>query len=272
MPRVPDLPCSVCGKLLWRNPYTSLADPICQDCRRNARMRPCAQCGAPFDGKKEVVRCSECRATPRPKVERTKECVICGITVQVNRGNRKSKTCGASTCHQTFASMRREEWRDSLPDSVCVDCASPYRPQVVWQVRCVECATTPAARYCIRCDDQIQDFGIKYCSDTCATEAAVERAGQRINDLYAMACRIGIEGWGWRSRLYGLLIERDGQDCWLCGDLVDVDLPSGPRGCDDGPSVDHVIPRSLGGPDDIDNLRLAHWGCNRNRGNRMEVA
>lgn len=32
-------------------------------------------------------------------------------------------------------------------------------------------------------------------------------------------------------------------------------------------SVDHVIPRSLGGSDDLTNLRPAHFTCNSSRGN-----
>lgn len=36
----------------------------------------------------------------------------------------------------------------------------------------------------------------------------------------------------------------------------------------EGATVDHVIPRSLGGSDDLSNLRLAHWSCNRAKGNR----
>jgi len=28
------------------------------------------------------------------------------------------------------------------------------------------------------------------------------------------------------------------------------------------PSIDHVIPLSKGGTNDLANLRLSHWGCN----------
>jgi 5-methylcytosine-specific restriction protein A len=46
--------------------------------------------------------------------------------------------------------------------------------------------------------------------------------------------------------------------CHLCGMYIN----DGER------SVDHVIPRSLNGTDDIDNLRPAHKLCNSARGNR----
>lgn len=64
--------------------------------------------------------------------------------------------------------------------------------------------------------------------------------------------------------------DRDGLACHLCGDDCDPDDFTR-----DGttflagityPSVDHVIPLSLGGPHDLDNVRLAHFLCNSLRG------
>lgn len=55
-----------------------------------------------------------------------------------------------------------------------------------------------------------------------------------------------------------LVIRRDGFVCHLCGGAVkrgDVHL-------------DHVIPRSKGGPDTADNLKVAHSTCNLRKGNR----
>lgn len=53
---------------------------------------------------------------------------------------------------------------------------------------------------------------------------------------------------------------RDAWCCWLCQESVDRTL-IGSRS-EWRPSLDHVIPRSAGGDDSIDNLRLAHWWCN----------
>lgn len=72
----------------------------------------------------------------------------------------------------------------------------------------------------------------------------------------------------WRGVLIGYLVERDGRRCAICRRVVSLDVRSGPKGNRRGPSVDHVIPRSLGGRDDLANLRLTHWGCNQQRGNR----
>ena len=63
--------------------------------------------------------------------------------------------------------------------------------------------------------------------------------------------------------------ERDAWTCWLCDQPVDKALKSRhPLMA----SYDHVIPTSLGGSDEPDNLRLAHLRCNVARGNRDSTA
>jgi 5-methylcytosine-specific restriction endonuclease McrA len=55
------------------------------------------------------------------------------------------------------------------------------------------------------------------------------------------------------------LAERDGAQCWLCKGPFEL---KGPLKA----TIDHIIPRSLGGTDRMDNLKLAHRLCNRKRG------
>lgn len=35
-------------------------------------------------------------------------------------------------------------------------------------------------------------------------------------------------------------------------------------------TVDHIIPRALGGSDDRENLQLAHFGCNASKRHRVK--
>jgi len=57
---------------------------------------------------------------------------------------------------------------------------------------------------------------------------------------------------------------RQGARCHLCGELIVYGLrPRHPL----GPSADHIEPLSNGGAlIDPNNLRLAHYGCNADRG------
>lgn len=88
--------------------------------------------------------------------------------------------------------------------------------------------------------------------------------------FYRVAAELGRvkQAMFWRRELLGYLVARDGAKCAICRKVVDLEKPSGPRGFGTGPSIDHVIPVSRGGSDDLANLRLTHWRCNHQRGNR----
>lgn len=63
------------------------------------------------------------------------------------------------------------------------------------------------------------------------------------------------------------LYKRDDWTCQLCGEPVDRDVHwNEPR----APSLDHVLPKSLGGSDEPENLRTAHRHCNSVRGARID--
>lgn len=53
------------------------------------------------------------------------------------------------------------------------------------------------------------------------------------------------------------ITDRDGWDCWLCGRPVNPYSVLRHRA-----SADHVLPRSMGGGNELSNLRLAHQSCN----------
>lgn len=68
-----------------------------------------------------------------------------------------------------------------------------------------------------------------------------------------------MSGWGGRKvpRLRALVIQTYGRTCHLCHMPI--------RGT---VSIDHVIPRSKGGTDDLANCRPAHLKCNVRRGTK----
>ena len=61
--------------------------------------------------------------------------------------------------------------------------------------------------------------------------------------------------------------------CWLCGKACDWDdCETTSEGYfiagNNYPSIDHVVPLSKGGTHTMDNVRLAHRGCNTRKGNK----
>lgn len=55
----------------------------------------------------------------------------------------------------------------------------------------------------------------------------------------------------YRNAIIAFLMRRDGKDCQYCH------LP-----LEDDVTIDHIKPRKMGGPDELDNFRLVHAGCN----------
>lgn len=57
-----------------------------------------------------------------------------------------------------------------------------------------------------------------------------------------------------RRKRKAALLKLYGPHCWLCN-----------RAIESRPTIDHVVPRSLGGTHALENLRLAHFHCNQRR-------
>lgn len=61
---------------------------------------------------------------------------------------------------------------------------------------------------------------------------------------------------GDRNRKIARILARDGEDCCYCRKPLGEDM-----------TLEHRVAVSLGGSDDLDNLKLAHSACNREVGN-----
>ena len=57
-----------------------------------------------------------------------------------------------------------------------------------------------------------------------------------------------------------------GNNCAICNEPIDLTLK---RTSSRGLTVDHWIPLSKGGSDDMSNLRPAHWNCNRKKSDKL---
>lgn len=56
------------------------------------------------------------------------------------------------------------------------------------------------------------------------------------------------------------LLQRDGSDCWFCG-----------RDLGDDITIEHLVPRSKGGVNHLDNYALAHAKCNQDAADKTLV-
>lgn len=62
------------------------------------------------------------------------------------------------------------------------------------------------------------------------------------------------------------LRERDGDECtWCCKPMIDAPILPG-EDCSAHMTLEHILPASLGGSNDIANLALACFSCNNARG------
>ncbi len=64
------------------------------------------------------------------------------------------------------------------------------------------------------------------------------------------------------DRLRSALLDRDGPWCFYCSRPFGPELPS---------TLDHVVPRSRGGPNAIGNLVLACGPCNNRKADRVDI-
>lgn len=92
-----------------------------------------------------------------------------------------------------------------------------------------------------------------YCSKHCTAGAARDRRAARKRDAYVADV--------WRAAVF----ERDGFRCKLCGGRLAMKQKAPhPK----SPTIDHVIPLSLGGTHEPANCQSAHFWCNSAKGNR----
>lgn len=211
-------------------------------------VRLCIDCGS-RDSAAGNRRCYSCLHKRRKARDGYSgiPCVSCGATMS---GGYTPKR-GSKLCHSCRAE-RRERWgREGRP---CEDCGRTTG--VSLKARCGRCQRLRQTKTCAvyQCEGLVQAKGL------CATHYAYE--WRRENDVSV--------GWGtWITPVRRLSIyRRDKWTCQLCSDPIDREV--GPN-ADLAPSLDHVLPRSLGGGHESSNLRLAHRVCNAARGANVSV-
>ena len=160
--------------------------------------------------------------------------------------NRKHQRFCSYACHYEFAleqaNAKHRAFREAnpIPESFDYNCkfcdvliTKPHR------------LTGVGIKYGVYCDDcRIAAQRARYRKKTVARQSASKPSGI------------------WFEQV----LETYGSNCYLCESDIDLDLP---RTSKRGATVDHIIPLSRGGLDELDNLRLVHWDCNRAKSNKL---
>ena len=195
------------------------------------------------------------------------DCMYCGMPFRPNRDKLKycSKTCNNNSLKSSGIFT---EWRSILNWKECHFCGlnftSPNSSQKYCNSQCLKNSTK------LRCEilfTKCQSCGILHVSRSWRMKHICKLC--KVKSLYESQIesrkkyRIFAKQ---RAKVIDYVCIRDKWKCHLCGLLVykgkfDVANPK-------SKTLDHLIPASLGGLNDVSNLRLAHFSCNSSKGNR----
>lgn len=200
------------------------------------RYRTCVQCGALFDGHGGRKTCSTVCAEGRMRSWENS-----ASDVWKGKPRIPCSECGGATGWADLPSARERAMKgNSGRGPVCNPCRRSrpgYKPRVSGRRK-----DRTEENVCERCDEVWTRPVTK---------------GQR--PKYCPDCRGDYRRWipiAVRRGVY----ERDSWVCGICLEHVDEGLIGSKSPW--RPSLDHVVPRSEGGSDEPENLRLSHFWCN----------
>lgn len=257
-------PCTACGTIIPRTKPRGAITPYCsEDCKPRCEIPTCE---APVQGRGWCVfHYSRWREQGDPEAE-----------IQIQR--HKGMLCVADGCEnlqrkREWCSSHYNQWRASgevgplhftwAKDFHCTVCGGPsgktpgrrkYCSDACAQLAIRHGSAVPTMAPCVSCGKDIS-----------LTERGKAGRRRRADVKLCRRCRSD-------KRKHGMSVEelarRDGIDCGICKQPVDLDLraPNLMRA-----SVDHINPRARGGDNDPNNLQLAHLLCNCIKSDRLEI-
>lgn len=202
-------------------------------------------------------------------------CETCGAPVVYGGIGRPPRYCPDHQNHARNACSMRSYYAhsDGLEDDgsprACAHCGETYTPK-----------SRKRSTYCSRgCNDQARKARMK--RERLADKATLERfcalceqpipATRRADsaycsDLCSQRSHGGLRNRYRKSKVHRELLARDGNRCGICSQRIDMRKKwPHPRSA----SADHIVPVSVGGSDELANLRLVHLSCNCARGAAM---
>lgn len=199
-----------------------------------------------------------------------KTCQKCGTQFYQNYTRGRPRLYCSDKCKQAVAGLNRRKPQERQN---CLTCSEPFRAarsdQKFCSRRCAGVANTQKARM-----RRNQGFdGSRQCAD-CGERFEIDRA--RSGRKFCVECRRRrkqdtdarkSQKRRAAGRPVGLsdVVAARGRKCHICHCKIDLNL-SGRH--PQGPTIDHILPVSMGGTNDLANLNIAHRVCNTRRGNQ----
>ena len=254
------IPCTVCGEPTGWTRRSGKTDATHKACARN----PCGTVAS----YKRGCRCADCRAAIAADMrEYYASRKAQGRPMRQGRKNRKAFNGFCERCGSEFQSEREQRFcsmkcfgrynSQRQRNVYSTELVRYQRPEVVAPPTPVTVVTSPkwwgviVNGPCAWCGESFTALSgaAKYCSQACSRKVDRARRGDFMPE----------------PRFRYAIYRRDAWTCQLCFEPVDRD-PCGDDYNPWSPSLDHIIPRSHGGADSWENLRLAHAWCNSVRG------
>jgi 5-methylcytosine-specific restriction endonuclease McrA len=244
----------------------------------------CQTCQSPIEGRKRRYCNKECYPsfTPKSSMGLT-ECQVCGKALDKNVGTgRPKRNCSKQCRVEARARVLRAKNARNLN---CAHCQKPF------------VGNRPSSRFCsLECRMIVSKIesnerakkrvrqGLAGSTRTTpcgwCNEPRVWEIGKSVITAYHPKCTIEARRARYRiktvkrqnlvvkpSRLAAdAVVQFYGDNCAVCSEPIDLSLK---RTSKMGLTVDHWIPLSKGGSDDMSNLRPAHWICNRRKSDSL---
>jgi hypothetical protein len=245
----------------------------------------CIICQGPVSVKR--LTCSkQCRiaASSRGKPLESRPCEVCGVIFKPRASKDPGKFCSAKCqgisvrkpCETCGAEKSKEcTCKAAAPVKTCLECGLPFESRY-WKAMCSQvCIKHRLLRKlkyrrqkkrqakeieCVECGQCFLSAysRARFCSKSCG-----KRASKRHRKYAKRTTRDPSEG----VITITMLVKRDGNKCQLCGKRMNM---KGDPQHGKAPSIDHIIPISLGGEHTLRNVQLAHRKCNGVKSNKME--
>lgn len=219
-------------------------------------------------------------------VIRASECEICGVAIEQPRIGRPRTKCSKACRTKAYENKRKSSLRAAEPNRIfagsicsCQHCSASFQAvrhdqkfcsancrqkaqwdrlarsgvnrSAVWFGDCADCGQLIAVRHS-------SVVGVKICRKCRVARNRTINSRKNHERRSAGVLTVSVDD----------LARRDGSRCNLCNKQIDMSLPGSHKF---GPTIDHLLPVSMGGTNDAANLALAHRTCNTIRGNRGAV-